>query len=100
MLTEYDALKEGDRVNGHCKCGQVVLCTMKKFSNGTLHALGECSKCGLKGYKQLRMGMGLEELKHKLMGLRSNVLGIPKGANRDEAVAMIERTVEELSKEL
>lgn len=86
---------------GWCKCGFECDCIIKTFSNGTKHLWATCPKCGLTNAKQNRTkSMELEDLKHRLMGIFSNVMAMPGGIDQDEAVCMIERLSEDLWNEI
>ena len=85
----------GKTVKAWCKCGSEVECELKTFSNGTKHAYGTCLKCGLTNYKQQRLPGDLEDIKHALLGVYAKINAI-SGLDRDEAICMVERMVDEL----
>jgi hypothetical protein len=87
-------------VKGWCKCGQECDCVIKVFSNGTKHAWATCPACGKTNAKNQRLAPNLEELNHRLLWIRSMILGMPKGIDREEAVAMLERLSDDLGREL
>lgn len=72
---------------------------MKTYSNGTKHAHGVCPACGISGAKNQRLALNLEDLKYRLGNIRMAVLEMPRGLNQDEAICMIERLADDLSRE-
>lgn len=91
-------IPQGVTVKAWCKCGQECDCVIRTFSNGTKHAWGTCPKCGLTNAKQQRLGGNLDDLHHRLLGVKALILGIKATVDRDEAVAMLERLAEELER--
>lgn len=91
--------KKGEMIKAWC-CNKELDCELKIFSNGTRHAWGTCPICGKTNAKQQRLAPNLEELKHRLLWIRSMIFAMPSGENKDEAVAMCERFVEELGANL
>src|SRR5690348_5239744 len=97
--TSIQYMKEGDPIKGWCKCGAEVPCKVRIYSNGTIHAQGRCQQCGHSGTFQQRNPTDMDTYRHKLMGIRSAVLGFRSNHDRDEAVAMLERLADELRRE-
>lgn len=84
-------------VKGMCKCGFECDCTIKVFSNGMKHLWATCPKCGMTNAKQDRSkSIGLDDLKHRLMGIYTKIMAMTPGVDQDEAVCMIERLSEDL----
>lgn len=95
----FDIKPQGALVKARCSCGTICDCIIKTFSDGTKHAWGTCSDCGKTNAKQQQTVASLDDISHRLLSVKSAVLAIPKGEDRDEAIAMLERLCEELSTE-
>lgn len=91
------AKKQGQIIKAWC-CDKQLDCTLKIFSNGTRHAWGTCPICGKTNAKPQRLPPNLEELKHRLLWIESMIHAMPQGADKDEAVAMLERCADEMGK--
>lgn len=89
--------KSGERIKAWC-CDKELDCELKIFSNGTRHAWGTCPICKKTNAKPQRLPPSLDVLKHKLMGIYSSIAAMPANADKDEAVAMVERLADDLGK--
>lgn len=89
--------KRGELIKAWC-CDKELDCELKIFSNGTRHAWGTCLICGKTNAKAQRLPPSLEDIKHRLMSVYSSIESIPKGLDREEAVAMVERLCVDLEK--
>lgn len=89
--------KPGSKIKAWC-CDKEIECELKIFSNGTRHAWGTCPICGKTNAKSQRLSPTLEDLKHRLLWIKSMVHSMPQGEDKDEAVATIERFAEEMGR--
>jgi len=93
-------MKAGDIVKAKCKCGQLDEYPLREYSNGTLHAMGKCLKCGLTSAKaQMDLKVDLEQFKHLINKARFEMQRMVDDLTRDEAVAMLERLAMEFRRE-
>lgn len=91
--------KPGQTIKAWC-CDKELDCELKIFSNGTRHAWGYCPICKKTNAKAQRLPPTLEDLKHRLMNIYNSVKAMPNNLDKEEAIAMIERLADSLSKDL